>query len=353
MRGVNIAHCWYKDKTEQSIKAAADLGTNCVRIVCSNGVKWDKTTASEIKQIIEWCKENKQVCILEVHDATGSNEISDIVKAAEYWTEMKDILNENAKYVIVNIANEWYGDWQNSTWAEGCKEAIGIIRDAGIKNMIIADCAGWGQYPTSIKEKGAEVFAADPDKNTVFSIHMYEYAGGTATMVKDNIDGALKCGAPVIVGEFGLKHSDGDVDEATVMSYCEQNDMGYIAWSWMGNSGGVEYLDLVSSWDGSKLTEWGEIYFAQIKNNSSLASVYTNTSVPTDANYGDANCDGAVDIADAVLLKCYLINGTKYTLSDEGTKNADVFETGSGLNVQDALAIQKYVLKLETELPIK
>ena len=79
------------------------------------------------------------------------------------------------------------------------------------------------------------------------------------------------------------------------------------------------------------------------------------TTLPVDdgRKYGDANCDGAVDIADAVLLKCYLINGTKYTLSDEGTKNADVFETGSGLNVQDALAIQKYVLKLETELPIK
>ncbi len=79
------------------------------------------------------------------------------------------------------------------------------------------------------------------------------------------------------------------------------------------------------------------------------------TTLPVDdgRKYGDANCDGAVDIADAVLLKCYLINGTKYTLSDEGAKNADVFETGSGLNVQDALAIQKYVLKLETELPIK
>ena len=351
MRGVNIAHCWYKDKTEQSIKAAAELGTNCVRIVCSNGVQWSKTTASELEQIIEWCKENKQICIFEVHDATGSNNISDIVKAAEYWAEMKDILNANTKYVILNIANEWYGDWQSATWADGCKQAIDVVRDAGIKNMIIMDSAGWGQYPTSIKEKGAEVFASDPEKNIVSSIHMYEYAGGTADMVKSNIDGALQCGAPVIVGEFGLKHTDGDVDEATVMNYCKQNKMGYIAWSWMGNSGGVEYLDLVSSWDGSKLTEWGEIYFNAIKNNSSIATVYTADQPSANVKYGDANCDGEVNMADAVMIMQSIANPNKYVLTAEGSKNADCSGGNDGVTNKDALAIQRFKLGLLVSLP--
>ncbi len=357
MRGVNIAHAWYKDKTEQSIKAAAELGTNCVRIVCSDGVKWDKTSKAEIEEIIGWCKENKQICILEAHDATGSNNIADIVTAAEYWATMTDLLNENAEYVILNIANEWYGEWNSATWADGCKQAIKTVRDAGIKNMIMIDCAGWGQYPTSIKEEGASVFASDPDKNTVFSMHMYEYAGGTADMVKNNIDGALKCGAPVLVGEFGLKHTDGDVDEATVMNYCEQNDMGYIAWSWMGNSGGVEYLDLVSSWDGSELTEWGEIYFDAIKNNSTLASVYTQGTVtPPTVNvslYGDANCDGVVTIADAAAIFQAIGNADKYSLSAKGAANADCCNPGDGLTAADGLAVQKLDAKLLTSLPEK
>ena len=44
--------------------------------------------------------------------------------------------------------------------------------------MLMVDCAGWGQYPDSIKYNGKEVFNADSQRNTVFSIHMYEYAGG-------------------------------------------------------------------------------------------------------------------------------------------------------------------------------
>ncbi|MBE6860806.1 MAG: hypothetical protein E7499_05885 [Ruminococcus sp.] len=61
---------------------------------------------------------------------------------------------------------------------------------------------------------------------------------------------------------------------------------------------------------------------------------------------GDANCDNSVDIADVVIVKCYLINGTKYSISEQGTTNADVHNSGNGLNVQDVLAIQKKSLKL-------
>ena len=194
MRGVNIPHAWYRDKTETSIKAAANLGANVVRIVCADGGQWEKTTRDEIQTIVDICKENHVVCILEAHDATGSNNISDVEKCADYWIEMKDILNENSKYVILNIANEWAGEWTGANWAEGNKKAIQKVRDAGITNMIMIDSAGWGQYPDSIKDYGKSVFESDPNKNTVFSIHMYEYAGGNATTIRNNIDNCLGIG---------------------------------------------------------------------------------------------------------------------------------------------------------------
>ena len=100
-----------------------------------------------------WCKENKLICVLEAHDATGSDKVEDVVAAAKYWAENKDILNKNADYVILNIANEWVGTWDSATWAKGSSEAIKVVRDAGIKNMIMIDSAGWGQYGASIKEK--------------------------------------------------------------------------------------------------------------------------------------------------------------------------------------------------------
>lgn len=41
----------------------------------------------------------------------------------------------------------------------------------------MVDCAGWGQYPKSIADAGQSVLQSDSQKNIMFSIHMYEYAG--------------------------------------------------------------------------------------------------------------------------------------------------------------------------------
>ena len=68
---------------------------------------------------------------------------------------------------------------------------------------------------------------------------------------------------------------------------------------------------------------------------------------------GDANCDGIVDIADIVLVKSWLLNSEKYTISEQGIKNADVESTGNGINSNDAVAIQQFVLKLLDKLPIQ
>lgn len=78
------------------------------------------------------------------------------------------------------------------------------------------------------------------------------------------------------------------------------------------------------------------------------------TTKPTQSDivYGDANCDGKVDISDAVLVKCYLINSKKYSLTESGLANADVQGTGNGVNAQDAVVIQKKVLGLIKTLPV-
>lgn len=34
--------------------------------------------------------------------------MSDLNKAVNYWKELKDLLNNNRKYVFLNITNEWY-----------------------------------------------------------------------------------------------------------------------------------------------------------------------------------------------------------------------------------------------------
>lgn len=256
MRGVNHAHTWYKNDLATAIPAIAATGANTVRIVLSNGQQWTRDDIASVEAILALCDQYELIAMLEVHDATGSDNVSALNAAVNYWVSIKDALIGKEDRVIVNIANEWFGSWSSAGWAAGYQAAIPALRNAGIKNMLVVDGAGWGQYPTSIFTHGNDVFDSDPLGNTIFSIHMYEYAGGNAATIKNNIDHALAIGVPVIIGEFGHYHSAGDVDEAYILSYTQQLGVGWLAWSWYGNGGGVEYLDLATGPAGS-LTTWG------------------------------------------------------------------------------------------------
>ena len=67
--------------------------------------------------------------------------------------------------------------------------------------------------------------------------------------------------------------------------------------------------------------------------------------------YGDATCNGEVDLSDALLILQYVANSKKYPITDEGIKNADVFNRGDGITAMDALSIQKLDSKQITSLP--
>jgi len=258
MRGVNHSHCWYRDMDETALDAIMQTGANCVRLVLSCGDRWDKDSKENVSQLLEMTKSRGMIAILEVHDATGSDDISGIGNITDFWVEMAEVLEETEAYCIVNIANEWVGSWNSELWKEGYLEAIPRLRNAGIKNVLLIDAAGWGQYGRSIRRDGYEVFMADSLKNTMFSVHMYGISAGTRFAIRYNLKGATNQNLCVTVGEFGYKHSDGDVKEDYLMQYCEDNSIGYMAWSWKGNSGGVEYLDLSNDWTGSDLTaDWG------------------------------------------------------------------------------------------------
>ena len=77
-------------------------------------------------------------------------------------------------------------------------------------------------------------------------------------------------------------------------------------------------------------------------------------------SYGDSNCDGTVDLADAVLIMQALANPDKYGLNGssalsitaKGLLNADVDSTSKGITSNDALCIQKYLLGIITALPV-
>lgn len=83
------------------------------------------------------------------------------------------------------------------------------------------------------------------------------------------------------------------------------------------------------------------------------ADLYKSGSEPSSQNedvlYGDANCDGTVDISDAVLIMQYLANPDKYSISKQGLANADTVDNGKGLTSVDALAVQMVEAKTLTQ----
>jgi mannan endo-1,4-beta-mannosidase len=148
------------------------------------------------------------------------------------------------------------------------------------------DAPNWGQdWQFIMRDNAASVFATDPQKNTIFSIHMYGVFD-TAAEITDYLGRFQTAGLPIVVGEFGFDHSDGNPDEDTIFAQAQSRGIGYLGWSWSGNGGGVEYLDMVTSFNPSALTTWGQRIFNGangIKATSQEASVYGGTTTPTTA----------------------------------------------------------------------
>ena len=116
MRGVNHAHTWYENETPQALQDIASVGANSVRIVLSNGEQtegWGKDSETTLTQIITQMKTLNLISILEIHDVTGFPEkvgSAPLSTAVDYWIEMQNALMGEEDYVIINIANEPFGN---------------------------------------------------------------------------------------------------------------------------------------------------------------------------------------------------------------------------------------------------
>lgn len=262
MRGVNHPHAWFTDRTG-SLAHIKAKEANTVRVVLSSGQQWTMTSVAEVSTIVSLCKRNRLICVLEVHDTTGYGEVSGaatLSQAAEYWIKVKSALQGQQDYVVINIGNEPHGNTGYARWTADTSAAVRKLRDAGFDHAIMVDAPNWGQdWSGTMRNDARAVFDADPDRNTIFSIHMYGVYD-TAAKVRDYLDYFAGAGLPLVVGEFGHYHTDGDPDEDAIMATAERLGLGYLGWSWSGNSG-VGYLDMVDNFNAGSLTSWGRRIF--------------------------------------------------------------------------------------------
>lgn len=281
-RGVNHAHTWYQDRLSQSLKDIAATGANSVRVVLSNGTQWSRNGGSDVSNVISQCKANKLVCVLEVHDSTGYGEsaaATHISKATEYWlsSDIKAAITGQEDYVIVNIANEPFGNsTSTSTYTADTITAIKALRSGGLTHMLMIDAANWGQdWQNAMRDNATTIFAADSLKNTVFSVHMYEVYGSAST-VQSYMNSFQTAGLALVVGEFGGEHGGKDVAEEAILQYAQDKGIGYLGWSWSGNGSCCVQLDIVNNWNPSSLSTWGNYLINSTNGIKATSKLATN-----------------------------------------------------------------------------
>lgn len=305
MRGYNYSYAWQKDLWGAAFTTAKKYNCNALRIQLSDGQKdlGGYCDADKVSSLIKSCKENQFIGVFNVQDTGGGDDPNVLLHAADYWVGIKNAVIGQEKYCIVNIGNEWmespgrdcngeWGNYEEKLWSDTYIEAVRRIRSAGIKNTLMIDCNGYGQYADIIWKEGQRIldedkkYFEDGKPNIIFSIHFYEkacywdYEKGTGSRVAHSIDKALSIGAPVCIGEYAYsrKSEEWKMDWETIQDYSKTMNIGYFGWSFTGN-GDAESQGLnMFSKDGSQMLKNGECIILHpndgIQATSVICSVY-------------------------------------------------------------------------------
>ncbi|MCP2322965.1 mannan endo-1,4-beta-mannosidase [Hamadaea flava] len=282
MRGVNHPHVWYTSQTSSFANIKA-LGANTIRVVLGSGKRWGPS--SDVANVINLCKQNKMICVLEVHDTTGYGEdgaAATLDEAVNYWITQKSVLVGQENYVIINIGNEPIGNTNPSQWIDATSNAVKKMRSNGFEHMLMVDAPNWGQdWQNVMRDNAQTIWNADTLKNTLFSIHMYSVYNQAAT-ITSYFDAFQTKGLPLVIGEFGWQFSSSEVDHETILAQAQARGLGYLGWSWSGNTDPI--LDMATGFNPATLTTWGQRIFNGangIKATAKEAAIFSGTTSPT------------------------------------------------------------------------
>jgi len=330
MRGVNHAHTWYPGRTQQSLADIKALGANTVRVVLADGHRWSANSASDVANVIAQCKANRLICVLEVHDTTGYGEESaagTLDQAADYWIGLKNVLAGQENYIIVNIGNEPWGNTDPDGWTAPTIAAIKKLRAAGLEHTIMVDAPNWGQDWHGVMRANAQsVYDADSTGNLIFSIHMYSVYD-TAQEITDYLNAFVNAKLPILIGEFGGPADQyGDPDEDTMMAAAQQLRLGYLAWSWSGNTDPI--LDLALNFDPTQLSSWGRRVF---NGADGIARTAKEATVFSGGSPGDTHAPTAPGTPGASAVTATSVTlGWSAATDDVGVTGYDVVRVNGG-----------------------
>lgn len=258
LRGINKKIIWEDRDGIPSLNEIKKTGANAVRIV------WlTKGAVAGLDTVITNCIERQMIPVIECHDATGKWEL--LPKVIDFWVrpDVVEVIQKHEMYLLLNIANE-PGEWDvpADTFRTVYTRAVRRMRLAGIHVPLIIDPPDWGKNINALQSEGPALIASDPDHNLMFSIHMWwpRIWGYSDATVMNEIRESVEMELPLIVGEFGNRWDEteeGKIPYLTIIKQCQQNEIGWIAWSWGPGNQPQTWLDMTRDGTYESLFGWG------------------------------------------------------------------------------------------------
>ncbi len=255
--GLNKMIIWMDKDGVPSFSEIAKTGANSVRIVWTT-----EGTAEELDTAIRNCRAEHMIPMIELHDATG--EWQKLPNLVNYWArpDIVEVIKKHQEYLLINIGNEVGNEVAAATFKADYSKHVNTMRTAGIHVPLIIDASKYGQDIDILQSCGPDIIAADPDKNLMFSVHMwwpYMY-GYTDQRVRDEIAQSVQMELPLIVGEFGHKWDEtesGKIPYKIIIEECYKNEIGYLPWSWGPGNNPQTFLDMTTDSTFATLQGWG------------------------------------------------------------------------------------------------
>lgn len=296
-------------------------------------------------------------CLCAMIDDYGGEPLADFPQAeTPKWSEWKIGATLNGKGDSYSEIKTW--TMNHTAWPARVAENISFnyyfdvseVLAAGLSADDISVKIGSQQYQEGQQGyatiSGPYKYEGDPSGNTYYAKIQFE--DGRAIMPTGQSEHRDEV-------QFRISIPDAVNGQSTKGAWDPTND-----WSYSGIEDAPNELKLKSALNDHITMYVDDVLVWGTEPDGTTPSVTDPTTKPTspssssddDILWGDANTDGAVDIADAVCVASYVGDSKNNSLSAKGLSNADVQSNGNGVNASDALAIQQFLAGIVKSLPV-
>jgi mannan endo-1,4-beta-mannosidase len=237
LRGVNEMLLWSNDRIGSKVfTEIAKTGANCVRYTIGY-YDGNVLSAAELAATIKNANASGMIAMPAHWAATGR--WHNLQMCVDYWLQPDVIaaIKENEQFFMLNIANEG-GDGKvtEADFIEGYKSAVTQLRNAGYLCPIVIDAPDWGRDYTMVLNTWNTLNDHDPLKNIMVSWHTYQ-DGTTEDKINHYniaINRAVNEDIPFFLGEGPTPCDWRCIDSPYKygMEICQENEIGWLAWSW-------------------------------------------------------------------------------------------------------------------------